>query len=165
MESLEIFLIEIYWYLEIIIKKFSIYFNGNFINERHEFNTYEDKFYKISNGSVEFTDKGLLFNHEEIINDVVFYKNFSTISPQSAIKQLRDGFPDKYKFATDEEVYRIARNKYPDAPIQDWDKIGYKSIKPFHKKIFNSNQEYSIDLINFWRIKMNNDVYLSRDLN
>ena len=33
------------------------------------------------------------------------------ISPENAIQQLRDAFPDKYKFATDEEVYRIARNK------------------------------------------------------
>ena len=50
------------------------------------------------------------------------------ISPESAIKQLREAFPEKYKYATDETVYRIARNKYPNAPIQDWDKIGYKTI-------------------------------------
>ena len=50
------------------------------------------------------------------------------ISPESAIKQLREAFPEKYKYVTDEIVYRIARNEYPDAPIQDWDKIGYKTI-------------------------------------
>ncbi len=63
------------------------------------------------------------------------------ISPENAIQQLRDAFPDKYKFATDEEVYRIARNKYPDAPIQDWQKIGYKSIPKIKEDPFDVNLE------------------------
>tara|TARA_R110001592_G_scaffold104785_2_gene294806 strand:- start:1980 stop:5570 length:3591 start_codon:yes stop_codon:yes gene_type:complete len=49
------------------------------------------------------------------------------ISPQSAIKQLRDAFPDKYSNISDEDLYYIARTTYPDAPIADWDEIGYKS--------------------------------------
>lgn len=51
------------------------------------------------------------------------------ISPQNAVQQLRNAFPNEYQFATDEEVYRIARNKYPDAAIQDWEEIGYKTFK------------------------------------
>ena len=50
------------------------------------------------------------------------------VSPESAIQQLRDAFPNKYRYYTDEQVYREAREKYPDAPIQDWDKINYKTV-------------------------------------
>jgi hypothetical protein len=49
------------------------------------------------------------------------------ISPQSAIKQLRDAFPDKYGNISDEDLYYIARTTYPDAPIADWKEIGYTS--------------------------------------
>ena len=49
------------------------------------------------------------------------------ISPQSAIKQLRDAFPDKYGNISDEDLYYIAKTTYPDAPIADWEEIGYTS--------------------------------------
>ena len=42
------------------------------------------------------------------------------VSAQSAVQQLRDSDPVKFKNLTDEEVYRYARRNYPNEDILDW---------------------------------------------
>ena len=54
-------------------------------------------------------------------------------TPQEAISRMRESFPGVLDSWTDEAVYRLARRKYPDAKVQDWEEIGYVTRKKQEK--------------------------------
>ena len=88
------------------------------------------------------------------------------ISPQSAVKQLRKAFPNRYKYATDEQVYRIARAEYPNEPIMDWPEIGYitkKTPKEDPADIFlqRTDEDSFMDTFNLYGIDEDSS-YLAR---
>ena len=85
------------------------------------------------------------------------------VSPQSAIEQLRERFPH-YRELPDEQVYRIARRKYPNAPIQDWPEAGYvspKKISPEDMYLEKTDEDSFLDYFNIYNIDEDSS-YLAR---
>ena len=76
------------------------------------------------------------------------------VSPQSAIQQLRDQFPE-YRYLSDEDVYYIARTEYPDVPIQDWPESGYtppKKVDPADIYMQRTDEDSFMDNFNLYGI-------------
>ena len=80
------------------------------------------------------------------------------VSAQSAVQQLRNSDPVKFKNLTDEEVYRYARRNYPNEDILDWPDANYTAPKPltdvdpFEKQKSKTSENDFMDIFNFYGI-------------